>query len=394
MLQAVRERLRALPEWFWVLAAVYFIHGAFVGTFADMLLVLKKSQGLGVLDVSRPLKFLPNSVFWGWDGEVYRALSQKYEHAIWPPLYPLTLRLLEWPVPAGRPSFPIAVQLLNFCSHIAMAAGLSAAGRAWGLRSDRRACVILCVFFFPGNNVYFAAYSESLFLAFAVWCCVLYERRQLAVAGLLGALAVLTRNMGVFLAVALLAAEVWRLWGTRATRSETPGQNPTDGDVVGAVRFAAHPAWAALPLATALGWYCLAMVLFGAAPAEAAGGFADELRRAVPTGWSPRVWVAVELLSNWRSAPLVLATLAAVPILLWRRRVVEGLFVAAFLASFLVYLYRPYPYTRYLSVLYPVVLLYVGAVRSRLVLLVAVLLCVVYSEYRQLILFSGWAGEP
>src|SRR5207244_1647722 len=67
---------------------------------------------------------------------------------------------------------------------------------------------VALLFFFPGHNVFFAAYSESLFLALALGACVAFQRERLWVAGLLCGGALLTRNMGIFLGLGLLAAEV------------------------------------------------------------------------------------------------------------------------------------------------------------------------------------------
>lgn len=76
----------------------------------------------------------------------------------------------------------------------------------------RRAMLYLSLF--PTAFFLFAGYAESLFLALAIWCVVALRRGAWWQAGVLGMLAALTRQMGVFLllpfAYEYLARVHWR----------------------------------------------------------------------------------------------------------------------------------------------------------------------------------------
>lgn len=58
---------------------------------------------------------------------------------------------------------------------------------------------MLYLTFFPTGFFFFAAYTESLFLALTIWCVLALRRGAWWQAGALGLLASLTRQMGVFL---------------------------------------------------------------------------------------------------------------------------------------------------------------------------------------------------
>src|SRR5262249_60087217 len=74
----------------------------------------------------------------------------------------------------------------------------------------------LLLLFAPPAFVLFAPYSESLFLLCVVLCLLMARRGRWWLAGAAGALAALTRQQGVFLALPL----AWELWeaGGRAPR--------------------------------------------------------------------------------------------------------------------------------------------------------------------------------
>ncbi len=65
---------------------------------------------------------------------------------------------------------------------------------------------------FPSAFVIFAPYSEGLFLALSVLCLILARQQRWGWAGMVGGLAALTRQQGIFL-VAPLAWEIWQSRG-------------------------------------------------------------------------------------------------------------------------------------------------------------------------------------
>lgn len=69
---------------------------------------------------------------------------------------------------------------------------------------------LLLLLLFPTSFIFFAPYSESLFLLFAVLCLLWARQRHWWLAGLAGGLATLTRQQGIFLFIPLL----WELWST------------------------------------------------------------------------------------------------------------------------------------------------------------------------------------
>jgi Gpi18-like mannosyltransferase len=69
-----------------------------------------------------------------------------------------------------------------------------------------RATILLAVF--PGSYVFYAPYTESMFLLFSVLLFYFARKRQWLLAGLCGALATLTRQQGLFLIVPLVM-ELW-----------------------------------------------------------------------------------------------------------------------------------------------------------------------------------------
>jgi Gpi18-like mannosyltransferase len=66
----------------------------------------------------------------------------------------------------------------------------------------------LLLLFLPTSFIFFAPYTEGLFLLFAVLCFLCARQRSWWLAGLAGALATLTRQQGLFLLLPL----AWELW--------------------------------------------------------------------------------------------------------------------------------------------------------------------------------------
>jgi len=118
------------------------------------------------------------------------------------PLFPLTIAvgsLVAAPL--------IAAMAISLGATIAAAVGLLRLVRLDDSRPAARAAVV-AMLIFPTAFAFVAPYSESLFLALAVWCFVRARSGDWRGAGVLGALAAFTRIQGVFLLPAL-ALEYW-----------------------------------------------------------------------------------------------------------------------------------------------------------------------------------------
>jgi len=116
------------------------------------------------------------------------------------PLYPLAIRAVSW-VMGGHP-FGAALLVSN----AAIACGLCV---VYALTASERSIAtarrtVLLVGLFPTSFFFFAPYSESLFLLLAATTYWAARSRRWAAAGAAGALAALTRNVGIVLAPALV----------------------------------------------------------------------------------------------------------------------------------------------------------------------------------------------
>ena len=116
------------------------------------------------------------------------------------PLYPLAIRAVSW-VMGGH---PFEASLL--VSNVAIAGGLCV---VYALTASERSVAtarrtILLVALFPTSFFFFAPYSESLFLLLAATTYWAARSRRWAAAGAAGALAAVTRNIGIVLAPALV----------------------------------------------------------------------------------------------------------------------------------------------------------------------------------------------
>jgi hypothetical protein len=119
------------------------------------------------------------------------------------PLFPWLAQALTWVT--GQPL--LALWLVSSLATLAL---LLAYERLARLDLSRRATrlSILIFVFFPPAFIFFAPYSESLFLLWAVLSFFWARKRRWWLAGLAGALATLTRQQGLFLILPL----AWELW--------------------------------------------------------------------------------------------------------------------------------------------------------------------------------------
>ncbi|HEY7835144.1 MAG TPA: mannosyltransferase family protein [Ktedonobacterales bacterium] len=197
-----------------------------------------------------------------WDGLRYLAIATHGytapELTAFFPLYPLLVAVLGAPF-GGAAAYPVALLISNAAFLGALLALRALVAARWGADVAARTALYLAVF--PTALYTFAPYNESLFLLWSIGCFLALERRRWALAGVLGALAVLTRAAGILLLLPF-AVEWWRL--AREVRATATPAAPGGGRVARAWRtLAAVPwdAWAraswALLLPVALGAYSL-----------------------------------------------------------------------------------------------------------------------------------------
>ena len=135
------------------------------------------------------------------------------------PLYPLLIRFLS-PLLGGHP-LAAAYLVSHLAAFGSMALLYFLTASEWGDRVARRTVLYLAVF--PTSFFLLAPYSESLYLLLVLACLWGARRNRWAVAGLAGAAAAATRNVGVLL-VLPLSVEAVHQWledrsGLRLVRS-------------------------------------------------------------------------------------------------------------------------------------------------------------------------------
>lgn len=140
-----------------------------------------------------------------WDALWYlRIATDGYEagdgSAAFFPLYPLLVRLFTFIV---RDPLVAATAVSNLAVYASLVLLYLLTAREFGEALAARSVVYLSVF--PTAFFLYAPYSESLFLAFALAAFLSARQRAWPLAGAMGALAALTRSLGVVLVLALAA---------------------------------------------------------------------------------------------------------------------------------------------------------------------------------------------
>src|SRR5688572_22804210 len=145
-----------------------------------------------------------------WDGAFYLSIVRDgyqadlvpgaYSNIAFPPLYPLIVRLLSWPIPGSEGIVAILVANLAFLAALALLVRLGSP--YLGRRRSAIAAGLLVIY--PFASVFGMAYSESLFLLLMVAAFLAAERRHRAWAGIFLLLTVLCRLQGVALVLPLL----------------------------------------------------------------------------------------------------------------------------------------------------------------------------------------------
>lgn len=134
------------------------------------------------------------------DGYQADLVSGAYSNVAFPPLYPLIVRLLSWPIPGSEGIVAILVSNLAFLAALALLVRL---GTPYlGRRRAAIAAGLLVIY--PFASVFGMAYSESLFLLLMVAAFLAAERGHRAWAGIFLALTVLCRLQGIALVLPLL----------------------------------------------------------------------------------------------------------------------------------------------------------------------------------------------
>lgn len=116
----------------------------------------------------------------------------------------------------------------------------------------------------------------------------------------------------------------------------------------------------------------------------------------MPAGVNAKLWVLEYVALPGHPEWLYFWAAAAALVWAWKRgQRVEALFIAAFLASHAVYLYRPFPFTRYVSVLLPLALMVADALKQmpRLQTFVVAAALVLSVRSEALLFLNRW-GEP
>jgi hypothetical protein len=192
----------ARPAWTFVLVVFVLSRLLFLGAGALAAVSLPQADPAG-----DPLGPAGSLGFWArWDGAWYAEIATEGygERApastVFFPLYPMLVKLGT--VLGGGPAlWGVVVSLVStlFALYFVYRIG----EKLYDARAARAAT--LCLAFFPTSFFLNAAYTEALFLALTagtLWAALV--RRDFLVAGLLGALAAATRNVGVLLLVPLL----------------------------------------------------------------------------------------------------------------------------------------------------------------------------------------------
>ncbi|MGZ3664262.1 MAG: mannosyltransferase family protein, partial [Ktedonobacterales bacterium] len=140
-----------------------------------------------------------------WDGDIYRNIASGGYRELWQaaffPLYPLLEHVVA--LVTGGNTALAGVIIANVASLGAFGLLRVLVERELGRSIARRTLLYMAIF--PVSFFLVAAYAESLFLLLSVGAFLALRRERWMAAGLLIALATLTRPVGILLELALLA---------------------------------------------------------------------------------------------------------------------------------------------------------------------------------------------
>ena len=145
-----------------------------------------------------------------WDGWYYLGIvrdgyqadpvSGAYSNIAFPPLYPLLIRLLSWPIPGSEGI--VAILISNVAFIVALGLLVRLGTPYLGRRRATMSAGLLVIY--PFASVFAMAYTESLFLLQMVAAFLAAERGHRAWASIFLALTVLCRLQGIALILPLL----------------------------------------------------------------------------------------------------------------------------------------------------------------------------------------------
>jgi hypothetical protein len=177
------------------------------------------------------------------------------------PLFPLLTGI------AGRlllSSMALGGLLVSGVAYVAAMTGLRRLVSV-DLDDETAASAVIAISVFPTAFFFFAPFTESLFLALAVWSILGARRRLWLLAGLAALLAALTRIQGVFL-VLPLAWEAFEAWRAADRRPSAGGRSSLDAILPGA-------AAACAPIAGFVGFLVFSAVVAGETPLDTQGAW-------------------------------------------------------------------------------------------------------------------------
>ena len=143
-----------------------------------------------------------------WDTVHYlqiadQGYSYNLQNTVWPPLYPALIRVFGV---IFKPSLLAALVVANLAAILALFLLYWIVADSWGETRARHVMVWTAIF--PSGFFLLAGYTKSLFLALALGTLLAARKQRWWLAGLMGALATMTRLQAVALALPVL----WEGW--------------------------------------------------------------------------------------------------------------------------------------------------------------------------------------
>lgn len=364
------DKHRSKYDWFLTYLVVCIIHVIFIRFYA-------KSFNLHNI-LRHPIKIIPSYLFFGWDSAWYKNLFYKYDSLIFPPMYPLTLRLIAFLFQFKQMAFEKSAVILNFVSHILIVNGLYLYCKKLSGKQVQAWIVVLILFFYPGHNVFFAAYSDSFFLAVTIFVFVLRQNNKLLLSSILAGFACLIRTFAMFLCFALIAEQIFLSIKDKKIRVKelmlvSPG-------------FLIFLFWNLY----------IYLITHNNITALYEKWTADLLSYHIPAGTNPQWWSFKYLfISMHKECIYTWFSIIGAIYLGIRKRYLEMFYILLFYFSLAFYIYRPFAFSRYVAAFFPCFLIIAEILRNRPRLQITVLSSfIVISYYFQIRLFLGFLGEP
>ncbi len=360
-------------NWFLVLTCIYLIHFFFIHFYIKIF--------FPDATIYHPIGFLPDYIFIDWDSSWYKKLYENYDRFSWPPLYPLILKIASFLF--HPPTFEKSAGIVNLVAHLAIAKAVFTYVKEKENILASPWLILVCLFFFPGHNVFFAAYSESLYLAITLYVFIFRQRNQIFWASFLAGISVLIRTSGSFLCFAIFIEQLIHWIRERDQMTHWQSLIFFLKGSVGLVIF--------------LLWNLIVYWKSGQSLVAAQDPWIQELIQVhIPAGESPRGWIIRYLLFSfhWECFWFWFAILTA--IYCYKKKwLLESLYIAIFSFSIFFHTYRPFPWSRFVSVLFPWAVMVGNFIASKTWLKILVIVCFCLISYTiQGRLFSHQIGEP